>query len=188
MEYLQKIIPDVKFIIVVRNPFNHIASLAKQDIIFSEVEKQDPRLLDWTKIIGHREFGSAKICINVGDTDLVQEIRENWTNKDTYVEGWAKYWGSVYAHVHEKLQQNPKLAKACLVINYETLCEKPSKTIDHIFGHAELDIERFKQKQEYVESLRPPTYYSVHYTDEEKESISKYTGPVAKLFGYDLTG
>jgi hypothetical protein len=186
MEYLQKIMPDVKFIIVVRNPFSHIASLAKQDTIFSEVERQDPRLLDWTKIIGHREFGAAKVCINVGDTNLVREIREHWSNKNTYVKGWAKYWASLYAHVHKKLEQNQDLAKAALVVKYETLCEEPSATINRIFEHAELDVSKFKQKQEYVESLRPPSYYSVQYTDKERESIIKHTGPVAKLFDYDL--
>jgi len=64
MEYLQKLFPDVKFIIIIRNPFDHIASLAKQDVILKELEQNDPRLLQWTKIIGHREFGTAKICIN----------------------------------------------------------------------------------------------------------------------------
>jgi hypothetical protein len=188
MEYIQKIFPDVKFLIIIRNPFDHIASLAKQDIIFIEVEKQDARLLDWTKVIGHREFGSAKICINLDDTNLVHEIRNHWTSGETYVKGWAKYWASVYSHVHEMLEQNQRLAKACLVVRYETLCEKPSETIDRIFEHAELDIGKFKRKHEYVDSLRPPTYYSVQYSDDEKESIKRITGPVAKLFDYDLTG
>ncbi|MHA2192813.1 MAG: sulfotransferase, partial [Candidatus Thorarchaeota archaeon] len=65
MEYLQKIYPDVRFLIVIRNPFDHIASLAKQDMILRNLEHGNPRLLDWTKIIGHREFGSARICINL---------------------------------------------------------------------------------------------------------------------------
>ncbi|MFW9787374.1 MAG: sulfotransferase [Candidatus Thorarchaeota archaeon] len=186
MEYIQKILPDVKFVIIVRNPFDHIASLSKQDIIFREIEEQDPRLLDWTKIIGHREFGGAKICINVDDTDLVEEIRNDWSNKNTYVEGWAKYWASIYSHVHQTLKNNQQLAKASLVVRYETLCESPDKTIDKIFEHVELEIKKFKEKQHYVETLRPPSYYSVQYTDAEKESIRRICGPVAKLFGYDL--
>jgi len=187
MKYLQKIFPDVKFIIVVRNPFDHIASLIKQDVIFSEVEREDPRLLDWTKVIGHREFGTGKVCINVGDTNLVKEIREHWSNKRLYVKGWAKYWASLYAHVYKTLEQDQKLAKSVLIVRYETLCEKPAATIDRIFEHAELDVTKFKQKQEYVESLRPPSYYSVQYTDEERNSIIEFAGPVAKHFDYDLT-
>ena len=186
MEYIQKIFPDVKFLLIVRNPFNHIASLMKQDIIFTELERQDPRLLDWTKIIGHREFGSAKMCINIDNTELVKEIRKDWTNKKTYVMGWAKYWASVYSHMHQTLQKNKKIADSSLVVRYETLCESPAETIDQIFNHVELDVRKFKKKPEYVKSLHPPAYYSVEYTDEEKESIRKFCGPVAKLYDYDL--
>ena len=116
----------------------------------------------------------------------MQEIRKDWTSKETYVQGWAKYWASVYSHVHKTLKQNKKLAKAAIVVKYETLCESPAETIDRIFGHVELDVSKFKRKQEYVESLRPPSYYSVQYTDYEKESIRKFAGPVAKLFEYDF--
>ena len=189
MEYIQKIFPNVKFLVIVRNPFDHIASLAKQDTILSEVERQDPRLLDWTKIIGHREFGGAKICINLGDTDTVQEIRGHWTDKNTYVTGWAKYWTSVYSHVHQTLKNNQRLADATLVVRYETLCESPDETIDKIVEHTELDPRKFTHvKKEYVKTLRPPSYYSVQYTDEENESIKVITGPVAKLYDYDLAG
>ena len=187
MEYIQKILPDVKFLIIIRNPFDHIASLSKQDTILSEVERQDPRLLDWTKIIGHREFGTAKICINLDDTDAVQEIRELWKHKETYVTGWAKYWASIYSHVHNTLRNNQKLAKAALVVRYETLCESPGVTIDRIVKHTELDPKNFDSvKKKYVKILRPPSYYSVQYSDEETESIKKITGPVARLFDYDI--
>ncbi|MBY8998427.1 MAG: sulfotransferase [Candidatus Thorarchaeota archaeon] len=187
MEYIQKIFPNVKFLIIVRNPFDHIASLAKQDMILSEVERQDPRLLDWTKIIGHREFGGAKICINLDNTDTVQEIRDLWRNKRTYVTGWAKYWASIYSHVHQTLENNEKLAKAALVVRYETLCEEPDATIDQIIEHTELDPKKFESvKEEYVKTLRPPSYYSVEYTDEEKRSIKDITGTVAKFFDYNL--
>jgi hypothetical protein len=187
MEYLLKLFPDVKFLIIIRNPFDHIASLAKQDRIFVDVERKDPRLLDWTKIIGHREFGSAKVCINLDDTKLVQEIREDWTNKRTYVKGWAKYWASIYSYVHRTLENNRNLAKAAMVIRYETLCTEPDATIDHIIEHTELDPKKFTDvKKEYVETLRPPSYYSVQYSNEETESIRRITSPVAGLFDYEI--
>ncbi len=189
MAYLQKIFPSVKFLIIVRNPFNHIASLAKQDIILSEVERDDPRLLDWTKIIGHREFGSAKVCINFDNDKTVKEIRNDWSRKETYVRGWAKYWAVVYSYVHDTLEKNHSLKKATLIVRYETLCESPNETIDKIIDHTELDASMFEGiKQRYVKILRPPSYYSVQYTDDEKESIRKIAGPVAKLYDYDLSG
>ena len=187
MEYIQKIFTNVKFLIIVRNPFDHIASLAKQDSILSEVERQDPRLLDWTKIIGHREFGGAKVCINLDDANLVQEIRNHWTDKKTYVKGWAKYWASIYAYVHQTLKNNPNLSDATLVVRYETLCEEPDETIDKIIEHTELGQGKFQHvKSEYVKTLRPPSYYTVQYSDDETRSIKEITGSVARLFDYDL--
>lgn len=187
MEYIQRFLPDVKFLIIIRNPFDHIASLSKQDMILSEVERQDPRLLDWTKIIGHREFGAAKICINLDDTDTVQDIRELWKNKETYVTGWAKYWASIYSHVHHTLKHNQNLADATLVVRYETLCGSPDETIDRIIEHTELDSKKFEGvKKKYVKTLRPPAYYSVQYSDKETESIKNITGPIARLFDYEI--
>jgi hypothetical protein len=102
LEYLQKLFPDAKFVIFIRNPFDHIASLAKQDKLFYEIEQEDPRLLDWTKIIGHREFGHARVCINFNNYDIIQRIRRLWGHEDTYINGWAIYWASTYSYLYNK--------------------------------------------------------------------------------------
>lgn len=67
MKYIQGLFPDAKFVILVRNPFSHIASLAKQDMVLERLRHENPLLQDWTKIIGHRDLGSWKICINLND-------------------------------------------------------------------------------------------------------------------------
>ncbi|MGY5872530.1 MAG: sulfotransferase [Candidatus Thorarchaeota archaeon] len=187
MEYLLKLFPDTKFVIMIRNPFDHIASLAKQDAIFKEMEANDPRLLEWTKLIGHREFGSAKVCINLDNTETVQKIRELWESKETYVEGWAIYWASIYEHVHRQIQENPSIKKAALVVRYEDLCDSPSEVIDKIIGHTGIDPESFLQvKQHYCNTLRRPTYYKTTYSKKEQDQIISTAGDVASRFGYDL--
>jgi hypothetical protein len=187
MEYLLKLFPDTKFILMIRNPFNHIASLAKQDGIFREMEANDPRLLEWTKIIGHREFGSAKICININNPELVQTIRQKWESKDTYVEGWADYWASIYNYVNERIQQNPQLKKAVLVVRYEDLCDNPSEIIDKIIGHIGVDPSSFSDvKQHYCNTLHRPTYYKTSYSEREQQQIIAATSNIASNFGYNL--
>ncbi len=187
MEYLHKLFPSVRFILMIRNPFNHIASLSKQDKLFTELEGNDPRLLDWTKIIGHREFGTARVCINPGDNSIVRKIREMWEKPETYAQGWAVYWDAIYALVHKKLNENPKLEKAALVVRYEDLCNSPSEQIDRIVSHLELDVEKFKHiKAHYVKSLRAPSYYRTRYSEEEQEAIIQITQDTAKKFGYEL--
>jgi hypothetical protein len=187
MEYLLKIFPDSKFVIMVRNPFDHIASLAKQDAIFKEMEANDPRLLEWTKLIGHREFGSDKVCVNVDNNGKVQTIREKWKNKDTYVEGWAIYWASIYDYVHRQMSENPRVKNAALLIRYEDLCDSPNDVIDRIVNHIGVDGKSFTNvKKHYSNTLRKPTYYKTIYTEKEKKQIVAATGDIASKFGYEL--
>jgi hypothetical protein len=185
MEYLQKLFPDVKFILIIRNPFDHIASLAKQDRVLKELEQNDPRLLDWTKIIGHREFGTAKVCMNLNNPEIIQQIRSLWNKKDTYMEGWAIYWAKTYSYIHTRLQLNPKLAKASLLVRYEDLCKKSEMTIDQIINHIEVDPEKFTRiKKHYSKRLKKPTYYITKFTSKEQETILQITGKIAEEFGY----
>ncbi len=188
MEYILKLFPDAKFVIMVRNPFDHIASLAKQDAVLSQLETADPRLLDWTKIIGHREFGSAKVCINMGNRELVREIRRLWTTEEGYVRGWAKYWASIYSHVLHRLNSSKSLSDAALVVRYEELCEQPAAAIDRILQHTQLDSDAFSDVREhYIAKLHKPSYYRPMYTENEREDIINETTSVARRFGYDLT-
>lgn len=187
LEYLQKMFPDVRFVVVVRDPYDHIASLAKQDIILSNLESADPRLLDWTKIIGHREFGSAKICINFGNSRTVEMIRNLWSSPKTYARGWAVYWNEAYSYIFEKLDSNPNLADASIVVRYEDLCEFPKKTIDAIVQHVEIDSGSFRPIKEYYSSrLTKPTYYRTEYTEQEQQDILRETEETASKFGYSL--
>ncbi|MFX0091159.1 MAG: sulfotransferase [Candidatus Hodarchaeota archaeon] len=187
MEYLQKLFPNVKFIILIRNPFDHIASLAKQDKILKELEIKDPRLLDWTKVIGHREFGSARVAINLDNFETIQRIRRLWNQRDTYIKGWAVYWAEVYSYVHRKLQTNPNLARASLLVRYEDLCESPEKTVDTIVDHIEVDSKIFdKIKKYYCTQLHKPTYYKSKYSKKEQEDIIQATRGIAEKYGYTL--
>jgi hypothetical protein len=187
LEYLQKLFPDAKFVIFIRNPFDHIASLAKQDKLFYEIEQEDPRLLDWTKIIGHREFGHARVCINFNNYDIIQRIRRLWGHEDTYINGWAIYWASTYSYLYNKSQNNPKLAKASIIVRYEDLCESPGTTIDRIIDHLEISPKKFdKIKEHYCKKLRKPTYYRMKYSKNEQSIILNTTSEIAEKYGYEL--
>jgi len=187
MEYLQKLFPDVKFIIIIRDPFNHISSLVKQDRVLIEIELENSLLLDWTKIIGHREFGSARVCINLDNLSTTQRIRRLWNQKSTYIEGWAVYWAETYSFIHKKLHTNPKLAKASLIIRYEDLCESPKIVIDKILEHIEVNPNNFEGiKDHYCRKLHKPTYYKTKYTIKEQDLIMRITKEIAEKYGYVL--
>ena len=186
LEYLHKLYPSLKIILLIRHPINHIASLVKQDAILTELEIENKRLLHWTKIIGHREFASAKICVNVDSTKTIEKIRKLWEKEETYVKGWAVQWNMIYSYVTDLLKRNKHLAERTLILRYEDLTDKSAESIDRIVEHLELSEEKFKDvKEEYIEKLQQPKYYKPSFSKKELEDIRETTKDIAKLYGYD---
>lgn len=185
LEYLLKIFPNVKFLLIIRNPVDHIASLIKQTKLFIEMEEKSPFLIDWHRITGHSEFGHYQLCINTGNNELIHKIRRLWKNEKTYVEGWAHYWSSIYEYVMNLLEANKKIKESTLIIRHEDLCEAPAKTIDKIFEHSELPLYNFeKTKKYYIKHLHKPTYYTPNFSNQELLRISEITNVTASRFGY----
>ncbi|NVM35675.1 MAG: sulfotransferase [Candidatus Lokiarchaeota archaeon] len=184
LEYLLRIFPDSKFLIIIRNPINHIASLIKQTMLILRMEIEHPLLTDWLRISGHNEFGYRQLCINIGNAELIHEIRELWDFKETYVKGWALYWNSIYNFVANQLDTNKKLKKATLIVRYDELCETPEKIIEEILEHLELQTKIFKtNKKYYIYHLHKPTYYTPNFTQKDIENISEITKATAARFG-----
>jgi hypothetical protein len=176
LQYLHKIFPDAKFLMIIRNPVNHIASLIKQTDLFRNIEHIAPILQDWLKITGHYEFGYQQNCINVGNTELIDEIHRSWQSKKTRVEGWACYWSLVYNYIMNVLESDEELRKATLVVKYEELCKKPSQVIDQILEHLELSSRNFSDiKNYYVKHLHEPTYYKPNFSKVDLLNIQEIT-------------
>ncbi len=185
LDYMLKIFPDSKFLLIIRNPIEHIASLIKQTKLFIKLEQKIPLLPDWLKIVGHNEFGRNQMCINLGNTELINEIHKLWRSKNTYVKGWAYYWTSIYDFIAKQLETIKKLKKATLIVKYDELCETPAIIIDKIFEHTELPAEKFENaKKYYIENLHKPTYYTPDFSKQELSDICKITEGTASRFGY----
>lgn len=185
LEYLNRIFPNSKFLLIIRNPVNHIASLIKQTRLFTKMEEENPTLIDWHKITGHSEFGHYQLCINTGDNELIHKIRRLWKNEKTYVKGWAYYWASLYDYVMNLLEANKKIKESTLIIRYEDLCDSPAEIIDKILEHSELPLNNFKKiKKYYIRHLHKPTYYTPNFSNQELLQISEITNATASRFGY----
>ena len=188
LEYLLRLFPNSKFLLIIRNPVDHIASLIKQTKLFIKLEQEIPLLKDWLRIIGHHEFGNHQVCINVGNTELIRKIRKLWRNKKTYVKGWAYYWSSIYDFIANHLDTNKNLKKATLIVRYDDLCETPAKIIDQILEHTELSAKKFeKVKKYYVKHIHKPTYYSPDFSNQDLAYISNITKATAARFGLKTT-
>lgn len=187
LEYLLKLFPDARFVIPVRDPVWHIASLMKQDRLFNAQHDANPKAKDYMHLLGHFEFGSGKHCINLGDPKIVGEIRRLWES-DEAVKGWALYWRSLYEHLLARMDDNERLADAILLVGYEALCREPAETIDRILAHVELDAGVFGDvRAEFIERLSPPDYYRPDFSDAELATIREITSDTARRLGVPVS-
>jgi hypothetical protein len=171
--YLRKLFPDSRFIIPVRAPLGHIASLMKQHRLFSELEGREPRVLNYMRRVGHYEFGLDRRPINFGDTGLTEKIQEMWMNGQE-VAGWALYWANVYDHVAGLLESDPALRQAALVVHYDALCADSRAVLRHLYAHAGLSVEEATVAAQ-AGTLSHPDYYKTPFSAAEIDAIGAAT-------------
>jgi len=186
MQYLLKMFPDAKFLLYVRNPVDHVASLLKQDRIWDELDRDDPRQIEIIEMTGHHEFGQRQIMANLGDPRVLDDIHE-LRDAGRTARARARYWSYMYDFVLAQIASDPKLAKAVTLVRYEDLCGDSGTTIDRIIAHAELDPAKFTAVREtYTQKLSLPDYYKPKFNADELNDIVEVTDATAKQFGYDV--
>ncbi|HUY20068.1 MAG TPA: sulfotransferase [Candidatus Binataceae bacterium] len=182
LEYLHKLFPDVRFVIPIRHPAAHIASLIKEHRLFIEAHRRHPRALTHFQRVGHFEFGADLRPINVGDTARVCEIQALWNSGDE-VRGWARYWAMIYGFAIDRLDANPALRGASLVMRFEELCANPQSALTRLCEHCGLDGADAIAR--HAERLHTPTYYQAKFSAGELASIDEETRSVRQRFGYE---
>jgi hypothetical protein len=186
MEYLRRVFPDARFLLYVRNPIDHVASIIKQDRIWAELEKSDPRQIEIIELTGHHEFGTRQVMANVGNDEVLHEIRRLF-DAGEWARSRARYWAYMYGFVAKQLQEDPALKDRVCIVRYEDLCSDSLATIDRILEHTGLPPEPFAQTREaFAKKLSFPDYYKPAFSAAELADIIAVTGPVAESFGYDV--
>ena len=186
MQYLRKMFPDARFLLYVRNPVDHVASLLKQDRIWDELDNDDPRQIEIIELTGHHEFGSRQIMANVGDSQVLEEIHR-LRDEGRTVRARARYWAYMYDFVLKQIASDPNLERAVCTVRYEDLCGNSPETIDRIVAHIDVNPQKFAQtKAAYTAKLSLPDYYRPKFDDRELADIVEVTGDVADRFGYDV--
>jgi hypothetical protein len=179
--YLLKLFPDARFVLPLRHPVTHIASLAKQHRLFSAGERRYPRALQHMQRIGHFEFGLDRRPINVGDGAMAEILRAFGDGEE--VRGLALYWASLHAWLADRLDSDVALRAAVRVVSFEDLCQHPRETLSGIFEHCALP-DSDSLIDEAAAQMHAPSYYRPDFSPAELAVIEEATGATARRFGY----
>ncbi|HEY5776751.1 MAG TPA: sulfotransferase [Xanthomonadales bacterium] len=178
IRYILALNPNAKFLIPVRDPVTHVASLARQHALFTRASGEDTRVPLQLAMSGHFEFGPRRVPVNFGNHEATQAIIDCW-RRGREAEGWARYWAETYQHVIGQLEAFPEVRKACLLFRYEDLCGHSARMIDTVLAHCELPPDGFEAiRADYIERLSPPDYYQVEFSPEELRQIDRHCAPV----------
>ncbi|NJO36725.1 MAG: sulfotransferase [Rhizobiales bacterium] len=178
LAYLQTIFQDARFVLPVRAPAWHIASLIKQHRLFVGGLDGNPKALDHMRRVGHFEFGPDRRPINAGEDRAIQAIEVLWAEGEE-VEGQARYWAHLHGKVADQLEADQRLRDAVLIVSYEALCAEPAPVIRRLFDHCGLPIGEGSVR-ELAAKVQFPTYYQPEFTDAERAMIDDITGPAAE--------
>ncbi len=182
ISYLLRLFPEARFLLPVREPASHIASLVRQQHVFAQGQRRHPRALRVMKRSGHFEFGLDRRPMHLGQGERVQKIVRFWKNGQE-VRGWACYWDMVYRYLAELLATDARVRAAVRTVRFEDLCADPGAIIRAVLDHAGLP-ETEPILARFAATIRPPDYYRTAFTSEELAAIREETSATASLWGY----
>lgn len=178
IRYILALYPDARFLVPVRDPVQQIASLLKQQHLFTRASGRDPRIPLQMAMSGHFEFGPRRVPVNFGNPEVIRTIIDCW-QQGREAEGWSRYWAETYQHILDQLEGFPEVRKACLLFRYEVLCSSSERMIDTILDHCELPQTGFEAvRKEYISRLSPPDYYAADFSPDDLRQIELHCGPV----------
>lgn len=182
LSYLLKLFADARFVIPVREPIWHIASLMNQHRRFCQGQQLCPRALTHLQRVGHFEFGLDRRPINTGDSEKVQQIIDLWEN-GAEVEGWARYWAMIHDFLADELSARPELQSAVQIVRYEAFCEFAEEGLDALFNHCRLATDDLPMA-EITDMIRPPVLRQPKiFSKNDLAVIERFTSDSAQRLG-----
>jgi hypothetical protein len=182
LAYIHELFPDACFVVPVRHPGTHIASLMRQHRRFTAGQEAYPAARAHLRRVGHFEFGLDRSPVNMGDDDAIEDILQCWQAADE-VGGWARYWSHVYGSLRDQLDADERLRDAVLLVRYEDLCERPTDELARIFRHCGVTIDA-RLLADSASRLRRPDYYQSGLGAAELARILDVAAPTMRRYGY----
>lgn len=182
LAYLVRLFPDARFLIPLRAPVGHIASLIRQHERYRQGQRKHPRSLRFMRWSGHFEFGLDRRPMNLGDRERVQAIRRAWAAGEE-VRGWARYWDMVHEYLAHLVDTDEQVRNAAEIVRFESLCAAPAESIRAIQKHCALtDGEPILGQ--FAPRIQKPDYYTTSFSPAELAAIHEETARTAARWGY----
>lgn len=182
LAYIQTLFPDARFVVPIRHPFGHIASLSRQHRNFTAGQEANPAARDYLRRVGHFEFGIDRVPVNMGDNDAIRNVLEQWRSGDE-LGGWAAYWSHLYGRLRDQLDEDAALREAVLIVRYEELNDRPLDVLQSVLGHCGLDADPAKLS-ELAARLRPSKNDGREFSPAQARRIRAATESTMIRYGY----
>lgn len=182
LAYLARLFPDARFVVPVRHPVAHVASLMRQQRNFLAGLDGNPKGLAHLARVGHFEFGPDRRPINLGDRAATESVLALWREGDE-VRGWARYWSHVYGHAGDVCRRLADDGRAPLIVRYEDLCREPRAMLERLFDHVGL-APPDGMLADGAQTISEPDYYEAGLSPAERSVIAAEAGATAARFGY----
>lgn len=172
IRYLRKLFPTARFVLVIREPAQHIASLIKQHRLFCEEHAKKPYTLEHMNLSGHFEFGLGRKLIHTGDDAAMQAIQAAFAAGQD-IEGWARYWNSLYGYALGLLQE-AAVRHAVQVVHYDELCANPLAVLTQVYEFCGLP-HTTQWLNALSADISEPTYYKHGFDEQALATIRTHT-------------
>lgn len=178
--YLRRIFPDARFIVPVREPAWHIASLMKQHRLFLAAAEDNAQVAHYMRRSGHFEFGPGRQATNIGRAGAAPEAQACWDAGDE-IGGWAHQWAAIYGHVAD-VAADPATGDAIRIVRYEDLCDDPASVVAGVLDHCGLSPDGIPERA--AAAISRPDYYRPSFGGQELDRIHAIAGAAAERLGY----
>ena len=149
--------PDIKVVILFRDPLEHANSLMKQHERFNILQDHDEFVLEYMNFIGHHEFGLGMKPFNLGANKARATYSPDSVN--FWLELWLKYYSAIL-----KLE-------GVRIVCYEEFCRNPNEVLN--------DIQEFVGISQVFHDERPFKLKKTEINDVdiylEREVLELYT-------------
>lgn len=144
---IRKYNSDFVMVLLFREPLSHASSLMEKHRQYSEMQAQDPFILEYMNWLGHHEFGEGHKAFQFEGQALVEGKPQDL---NYWLELWLNYYQRALAIDDSKT----------LFLAYEDFCAQPNEALHRIFKAVNLSPEKtaipaFKNSRE-IEAKADP--------------------------------